>query len=91
MKHKRKPRLTEVWRMRVTPEQKQVLMDAAPYSGGSALVWRDYNVYTAEQLLKLKAGEITVSQFSDTVSEYAGKHLVRVVNVSSGESQDEDT
>lgn len=84
---KQHPVKSEVWRMRCTASDKYLLNSVVlPESGGSATFWRDVNLEMAEKLLKLKSGDITVSEFSSSMGEFAERYL----EVTSGESKDED-
>lgn len=69
----------EVWRMRATAEQKAKLQAATPAEmRGSATFWRDVAVSMAEQLIRLRAGEITTDELGAWMAKLATEYLENV-------------
>lgn len=75
-----KKNMDTTWKMRITEEDKKLLNEAAvppvdyPYSG-STTWWRDVDIMLADKLLKLKSGDLTISEFSASVEDFAEKYL----------------
>lgn len=67
-------KMSEVYRMRMTTEQRR-LIDDASLAGTASDFWRNYDVFTAEQILKLQAGELTPAEFGSNVASYVEKYL----------------
>jgi hypothetical protein len=69
----------EVWRFRATAEQKAKLAEATPQSmRGSGTFWREIAVEMAEQLIKLRADEITIDDLSKWMADLATEYLQSV-------------
>ena len=67
-------KMSEVYRMRMTTAQLRALKTST--SGmGTVDFWRDYDVYTAEQLEKLRAGGLTPAEFGSNIANYVEKYL----------------
>lgn len=62
-------KMSEVYRMRMTAEQKRLISQAS-LAGTASEFWRDFDVYTAEQLLKLQAGELTPVEFGSNLTNF---------------------
>lgn len=68
--------MSELYKMRVTAEQKRKLFDAASIAAGTASeFWRDYDVYTAEQLVELQAGKITAAEFGSNIANFVTNYM----------------
>lgn len=70
--------MTEVYKMRMTAEQKASLFSASAditTNGTASEFWREYDVYTAEQLAKLKAGDITKSEFGELMADFVVEYM----------------
>lgn len=67
--------MSEVYKMRVTAEQKRALFSVSANFGTASEFWRDYDVYTAEQLIKLQAGELTAVEFGSNVANFVQVYL----------------
>lgn len=72
--------MTELYKMRVTPEQKRMLSLASASADSDSMsdFWREYNVYTAELVLKVKAGELTHEQAGELLAEYLSGKVATV-------------
>ena len=70
--------MTALYKMRVTPEQKQLLSLASASADYESMsdFWRNYNVYSAEMLLKLNSGEITAEEFGKRIADYLREHVL---------------
>jgi hypothetical protein len=64
--------MSELFKLRVTAEQKRSLHSATAdmTSGSASHFWREYDVYSAEQLLKLQAGDITPDEFGGNIADF---------------------
>ena len=67
--------MSEVYKMRMTAEQKRKLFSATAAFGTASDFYRDYDVYTAEQLLKLQAGAITAEQFGSSIASFVQVYM----------------
>lgn len=81
--------MSEVFRYRCTVEQKRLLLgDTSPVAtlaGTASEFWRDYDVYTAEQLLKLQAGAITTVEFGSNITNFVQVYMSATMEPSSDE------
>ena len=73
--------MTELHKMRVTPEQKTLLSLASASADVryESDFWREYNVYSAELILKLKAEEITVDECGELLANYIEENISATV------------
>lgn len=69
--------MSEIFKLRMTAEQKSALFSAsAEYTGGASEFWREYSVYTAELLVKLQDGYITLDELGDNIASYIQEHVI---------------
>jgi len=60
-----------VFRMRIKSADKLSLFSAsADIADNASDFWRDYSLFTAEQIERLKAGDITSDEFGELLAEY---------------------
>lgn len=75
--------MSEVYRMRVTAEQKRLLLGeespVANFAGTASDFWRDYDVYTAEQLALLQAAKITPAVFGSNIANFVHSYMSATV------------
>lgn len=73
---------TASWRIRITPEDKQAIYAVIPEDelefGGASEFWRTLDVHIAKQLAKLRDGDISMSEFSDSMEVVAEEYLEKV-------------
>lgn len=72
---------TELFKMRVTAEQKRKLMDSTDVIGAGTASdwWRAYTDYTAEQLMDMQAGKITPAEFGSNIAAFVQNYMSATV------------
>ena len=69
------PKYDEVYRMRVTSEQKELLFAVAPdVEAGTSLFWRSFCVSVAHRLQDIKRGDMEPTEFGVWMAMFAKQY-----------------
>lgn len=69
------PKYDEVYRMRVTSEQKELLFAVAPdVEAGTSLFWRSFCVSVAHRLQDIKRGDMEPEEFGVWMAAFAKQY-----------------